>query len=749
MNNWCRLKKIISLKENGLIAKLLLAVVIGLVMLGPLPAPAQAQEQEPIDLVLGGEGATSWFVDDIKPCASGTEEVTLHNAGYLDGFVVIWISDIVSGEGKNPEPETNTTDEDGGELDNYLLLDLSTDPSGLITTNVSLPATINDLPQSVDDSNYIWIVPLNHEGADGDTVTLYWYWELPCETGNDAQGDTLSFSMTYFLREFGPGSIGDLLWADTDMDSEKDTGEAGIASISVALLNVPDRSLIAITETDANGYYLFPDLEAGDYIVDVDERDSDMPSDYFSTTHNDPKDVSLAAGEDYLDADFGFGPVSDGVIGDLVWDDANGNGAYDEGEVGIPFVTVFLYSENGVKLAETETDFFGNYYFFVNSAGIYPVKVDLTDSDLAGYTPTTSTTVEAVIASNFLDADFGFTSTTPSYGGGGVGRGGEVECYFLVDMLTEITVVEVDCCTNRAIGYYLAYDPDDKHFLEIKDGMEVICGECTGCHCYPKVIVMSPSEETVPQPDGNRVIVGPVYDFTGYKDLERTIPCKLATYFDPSLVIQIAYDPALLPPGAYEPAIGFFDKTQGMWVILPPDTGRIAEGVATGVTSYIASPFAVLVNVPPATNPQTPSSPAPAHFVVSDLNVTPSVREIWQPVTFVTKTGENVTITATVTNDGGQEGTYTAELKINGETIDSQEVTLDAGQSEQVSFTLSGMENGQYEVVVSGLSDEFTVSRTINWWLIGSIIAALTILIGWLVWYFWYRKKKIRPKLAS
>jgi hypothetical protein len=112
----------------------------------------------------------------------------------------------------------------------------------------------------------------------------------------------------------------------------------------------------------------------------------------------------------------------------------------------------------------------------------------------------------------------------------------------------------------------------------------------------------------------------------------------------------------------------------------------------------------------------------------------------------------------------------TVELKINGETIDSEVVTLGAGQSEQVSFTLSGMEPGQYEVVVSGLSGEFTVQRTLNWWLIGGMIAVLLILIGWLIWHYrknlwhyikniryyleklwyyikkpWYYRKKIRP----
>ena len=103
------------------------------------------------------------------------------------------------------------------------------------------------------------------------------------------------------------------------------------------------------------------------------------------------------------------------------------------------------------------------------------------------------------------------------------------------------------------------------------------------------------------------------------------------------------------------------------------------------------------------------------------------------------RTGESFTITANIANDGGQEGTYTVELKLNGETVDTTTVTLGAGQSQQVSFILSGMDYGQYQVEVAGLSGEFTVSRTINWWLIIGIIVAIG-LIAWGV--IWGRRKR-------
>ena len=174
--------------------RLALPLIIGLAMLiSFIPSTVQAAG-EPVDLEVGGEGATNWNIDNIQPGDSGTKTVTLHNAGYKDGFVTIWISDVVSSEGTNPESETGDTTEPG-ELDNYLVFDLS---CSRLSTNLSLPATIDNLPQSSSDPNYIEVGPLNA----GDTVNLDWLWELPTQTGNDVGGDSLSFTIHYLLEEF-------------------------------------------------------------------------------------------------------------------------------------------------------------------------------------------------------------------------------------------------------------------------------------------------------------------------------------------------------------------------------------------------------------------------------------------------------------------------------------------------------------------------------------------------------------------
>ncbi|MCD6300131.1 MAG: hypothetical protein J7L78_03045 [Dehalococcoidales bacterium] len=176
--------------------------------------------------------------------------------------------------------------------------------------------------------------------------------------------------------------------------------------------------------------------------------------------------------------------------------------------------------------------------------------------------------------------------------------------------------------------------------------------------------------------------------------------------------------------------MAYYDDVNGVWMPLEYEAGGpsgVAELTLSAAINHF-SIFGVLVELEP------PSPPPPAHFKASGLNIVPSVEKIWKPITFVTKTGKSITITANIANDGGQEGTYTVELKLNEEIVDTKTVTLEAGQSQPVSFTVSGLDYGQYEVEVAGLSGEFTVSRSIDWLSIFGIIFAIGLITWVAIW---------------
>jgi len=213
-------------------------------------------------------------------------------------------------------------------------------------------------------------------------------------TLTDAGNNSIDFS----YRPTGYSSIGDRVWRDDDHDGVQDGGEAGINGVTVRLYLDTDgdgvidanEPLVGTAITDVNGLYSFYNLPAGNYLVDVDTASAGIPLDpsgvrYILSTENDPLAVSLAASQAYLDADFGFTPG--GSIGDLIWQDNNGNGTPDTGEPGLPGIPVYLYNDvnaNGVYDVGVDTqvgspkttDASGKYLFTSLPAGNYVVWVD-------------------------------------------------------------------------------------------------------------------------------------------------------------------------------------------------------------------------------------------------------------------------------------------------------------------------------------------------------------------------------------
>jgi hypothetical protein len=107
-------------------------------------------------------------------------------------------------------------------------------------------------------------------------------------------------------------------------------------------------------DADLHGAYNFTDLPSGEYIVEVAQSEFSGGGDLVGLSltstgaayDNSPPvvtyEVTLTSGEDYDDADFGFG---EGKIGDLIWSDNDGDGTPDVNEPGIGGVTVSLYDD--------------------------------------------------------------------------------------------------------------------------------------------------------------------------------------------------------------------------------------------------------------------------------------------------------------------------------------------------------------------------------------------------------------------
>jgi hypothetical protein len=89
----------------------------------------------------------------------------------------------------------------------------------------------------------------------------------------------------------------------------------------------------------------------------------------------------------------------------------------------------------------------------------------------------------------------------------------------------------------------------------------------------------------------------------------------------------------------------------------------------------------------------------PANFTISNLIIAPERA----------KQGENVIISAMVTNNGELPGTYSATLKLKGAVESTEDIDLSPGESRKILFKIDKTSPGFYNVELDGLTGRFVV----------------------------------------
>ncbi len=341
-----------------------------------------------------------------------------------------------------------------------------------------------------------------------------------------------------------------------------------------------------------------------------------------------------------------------------------------------------------------------------------------------------------------VSADYTFTTlSVPSGGGGGGGGGGAGAPVTLsqpgatgTNLVTQTNVILDSHGVSQTTGQIAT--TDGKVSLNVAAGTQLLNAQGQP---LTQVLVSVPASVPPPPPQGAIVLT---YDFG-----------PAGATFVPPLTLTWSYDPNTLPTGVAEEAlvIAYYDATTGKWVELQCVVDAANNKITASVSHFTT--FAIIGTItPPEEEEVVPPAeeeevvppeeeevvlPAPAAFSVSDLSI--SRLEV-QP-------GETVTITVLVANTGGESGSYTLVLKLNGVKEAEETVTIAAGDSQSVSFTVAKEEAGSYSVVVDGLSGSFTVvlpvtPSGINWPLIGGIIGGVVV-VGGLLGFFFLRRRRV------
>ncbi len=309
-------------------------------------------------------------------------------------------------------------------------------------------------------------------------------------------------------------------------------------------------------------------------------------------------------------------------------------------------------------------------------------------------------------------------------GGGSFGGGGEASAAvaasavtMTANMLGNITTARVSS-SGILDETLVARDAADRYRLEIDKNARVMLAG----NRVPLLLTFREESTTPPAPE-NAVIVGKVYEFNAYSSSSATAPSPVT--ISPPARLILTYDSDKLPQNVSEVFIAYYDTGDG-WLELSQVPGVVAEiGKAHGMVSHF-TPFAVLAKV---------AEPAPAKFNVGKLTITPSQA----------KTNQAVNVSVNVANTGGTSGSYTLDLKVNGVSRSTKQVTIAAGKSQTVDFTVTEAQPGTYTVDIAGQRTSFVVVGTgaplKGGGLIAVVIAAVLVLATVVVLLLSFRRR--------
>jgi hypothetical protein len=164
----------------------------------------------------------------------------------------------------------------------------------------------------------------------------------------------------------------------------------------------------------------------------------------------------------------------------------------------------------------------------------------------------------------------------------------------------------------------------------------------------------------------------------------------------------------------------------------------LSPGESTTVTAYIYALAPGIEEEEAVEEEHKPKAPEPASMATSYLSVDPAQ----------VLPGQEVRVSANVCNQGGEKGSLTVALVVNGAAEQSQSVSVSGGSCKEVRFSTARAVPGTYMLTVNGMQGQFTVlaPRLVQasvpsaqdtglgtWGIVAIIVVAVALILGLVV----------------
>jgi len=421
----------------------------------------------------------------------------------------------------------------------------------------------------MNDSSFIEVIPLR----SGDTINLDWQWDLPAQTGNDVQGDGISFTINYLLTEFETNDVSDIVDNVTGTFKEDVTVEvrSGKAEITITENTTGETqegaplSEIWLIEIDKEP------LAPSEDTTTVGSHYDAGPD---GTTFDQPITITLDYNPDELPE-----RVREENLFIATWDVNTGQWVELEGG------TIDTVNHT----ISTQVSHFSRYTVIAHVPPPPPPP-----QHIGVINPSPPRKIEPPPPTTGKEEPAASLETNM------LGKEQKVE-------------IEADGILRKALNLT---DPDGNFVIEIDSGSKITGSDGILLTRIELTVV----EESVAVPE-DTVILSSTYKLTGYINEVESSQIN----FNPPAKLTISYNPRDLPENVLLPFVARYTADQILVPLEPPPGVVVEIGKATAGISH-ASLFFVAAKLIP------PPPPLPPKFEVSNLIINPRQGRIGQPV---------------------------------------------------------------------------------------------------------------------